>query len=319
MPRLRTYYDNLKVPRNASPEEIRAAYRRLSQKHHPDRNPHNVEATRVMAMLNVAYQVLSDPAKRAEHDRWIRQQEDLRAPPQTESPKPRTPSEPEPPSYRPRKSRPSPRHKEPSDITGRLREVVRGAFVFMGVMVIGVPLLASITTLWEVPAWPTIQQTVHRHAAKPTPEAFAKPLIQIQSRDPSGTYRMVKSDYKLDDGESIVHSKGKLVIRKLRKDAYILLEAKTFPAAGTHHGDAHIYHVQPGKFGFDKVELRNNNQKWALLEGDQLVRRIHGANFEETTWWQRMPEGYSEKYLDRGIKEAERVYKLRLARGVADD
>ncbi|MDP2833125.1 MAG: J domain-containing protein [Pseudomonadota bacterium] len=315
MPRIHTYYDNLKVPRTATPEAIRAAYRRLSQKHHPDRNPDNPAAARVMVLLNVAYQVLSDPAKRAEHDCWIRQQEDLYEPFQSSFP-PRP--EPAAPDYRSRTSRPPPRRKEPPDITGRLREVVRGAFVFLGVMVIGVPLLASITALWEVPAWPTAQQTAHRHATKPTSEAFTKPLVQIQSRDPSGTYRLVKSDYKLDDGESIVHSKGKLVIRKLRKDTYILLEAKTFRAAGTQ-GDADIYHVQPGKFGFDKVELRNNKQKWALLDGDQLVKRITGANFEETTWWQRVPEGYSEKYLDRGIHEAERVYKLRLARGGADE
>jgi len=315
MPRFHTYYDNLKIPRTASSEAIRAAYRQLSQKHHPDRNPDNPDAARVMVLLNIAYQVLSDPAKRAEHDGWIRQQEDLNEPFLSSFP-PRP--EPAAPDYQRRTSRRPPRRKEPPDITGRLREVVRGAFAFLGVMVIGVPLLASITALWEVPAWPTAQQAAYRYVTKPTSEAFTKPLVQIQSRDPSGTYRLVKSDYKLDDGESIVHSKGKLVIRKLRKDAYILLEAKTFPAAGTH-GDAHIYHVQPGKFGFDKVELRDNNQRMAVLDGDQLVRRIHGANFEETTWWQRMPEGYSEKYLDRGIKEAERVYKLRLARGVADE
>jgi hypothetical protein len=315
MPRFQTYYDNLKVPRTATPEAIRAAYRLLSQKHHPDRNPDNPEATRVMVLLNVAYQVLSDPAKRAEHDCWIRQKEEPYEPFQSSFP-PRP--EPAARDYQRRTSRPPPRRKEPSDITGRLREVVRGAFVFLGVMVIGVPLLASITALWELPPWPTAQQTANRHAAKPMPGAFAKPLVQVQSRDPSGTYRLVKGDYTLDDGESIVHSKGKLVVRKLRKDAYILLEAKTFPSAGTR-GDAHIYHVQPGKFGFDKVELRDNNQKWAVLDGDQLVKRIQGANFEETTWWQRVPEGYSEKYLDRGIKEAERIYKLRLARGGADE
>jgi len=40
MPRFRTYYDNLKVPRSATPEAIRAAYRRLSRKHHTHRQFH---------------------------------------------------------------------------------------------------------------------------------------------------------------------------------------------------------------------------------------------------------------------------------------
>lgn len=315
MPRFHTYYDNLKVTRTASPEAIRAAYRQLSQKHHPDRNPDNREAGRIMVLLNIAYQVLSDPAKRAAHDCWIRQQEDLYEPLQSSIPLRPNPAA---SRCRPRKPRSPPRDGIQHSISDRLREVVRGAFVFLSVLLISVPLLASITTLWEVPAWPTVQQTTHRQTKKTASAAFAKPLVQIQARDPSGIYRLMKSDYKLDDGESIVHSKGKLVIRKLRKDAYIVLEAKTFRAAGTQ-GDADIYHVQPGKFGFDKVELRDNNQKWAVLDGDQLVKRIIGANFEETTWWQRMPEGYAEKYLDRGIKEAERVYKLRLARGVADE
>ena len=47
----------------------------MSQKHHPDRNPDNPEAARVMVLLSIAYRALSDPAKRAEHDRWIAQQE----------------------------------------------------------------------------------------------------------------------------------------------------------------------------------------------------------------------------------------------------
>lgn len=72
---MHTHYDNLKVTRNAPPEVIRAAYKTLTQKYHPDRHPGNSDAERVMALINVSYQVLSDPLKRAEHDRWIAQQE----------------------------------------------------------------------------------------------------------------------------------------------------------------------------------------------------------------------------------------------------
>lgn len=70
-----THYDNLKVARNAPLEVIRAAYKTLSQKYHPDRNPDNPDATRVMAIINASYETLSDPVKRAEHDKWIAEKE----------------------------------------------------------------------------------------------------------------------------------------------------------------------------------------------------------------------------------------------------
>ncbi len=85
MARLRTHYENLKVARDAPLEVIRAAYRALSQKYHPDRNPDDPEAARVMALLNEAYRVLSDSKLRGEHDQWIRSVEALRRQTQTNS------------------------------------------------------------------------------------------------------------------------------------------------------------------------------------------------------------------------------------------
>ena len=55
-----THYDNLKVARDAPSEVIRAAYRALTQRYHPDRNP-DPEAARIMQIINRAYEVLSDP------------------------------------------------------------------------------------------------------------------------------------------------------------------------------------------------------------------------------------------------------------------
>lgn len=71
MAQLHTHYDNLKVARNAPPEVIRAAYKTLSQKYHPDRNPGSPDAMRIIQIINSAYEVLSDPVKRHEHDEWI--------------------------------------------------------------------------------------------------------------------------------------------------------------------------------------------------------------------------------------------------------
>lgn len=75
MPQLHTHYDNLKVARNAPPEVIRAAYKTLSQKFHPDRNPDKVNATRTFQMISLAYEVLSDPTRRKVHDEWINAEE----------------------------------------------------------------------------------------------------------------------------------------------------------------------------------------------------------------------------------------------------
>ena len=75
MGNIRTHYDNLKVERNASYEEIRLAYKKLAQKHHPDKNLNNPDSTRVMAIINLSYSILSDENNRKLHDQWIKEQE----------------------------------------------------------------------------------------------------------------------------------------------------------------------------------------------------------------------------------------------------
>ncbi len=81
MPRVHTHYDNLKVSRDAPSEVIRAAYKSLAAKYHPDLHPDSEKAARIMRIINTSYEVLSDPAKRAQHDRWIANSE-LSAPEQ---------------------------------------------------------------------------------------------------------------------------------------------------------------------------------------------------------------------------------------------
>ncbi len=75
MAKIHTHYENLKVARVAPPEVIRAAYKALSQKYHPDKNPGDEKAARIMAILNTAYSTLSDPHRRKEHDDWISAEE----------------------------------------------------------------------------------------------------------------------------------------------------------------------------------------------------------------------------------------------------
>ncbi len=75
MAKIHTHYDNLKVARGAPGEVVRAAYKALSQKYHPDKNPGDEKAARIMAIVNTAYNTLSDPVRRKEHDEWIASEE----------------------------------------------------------------------------------------------------------------------------------------------------------------------------------------------------------------------------------------------------
>lgn len=70
-----TLYELLEVSPQASPEVIKAAYRQLALKYHPDRQSterDKLHASEKMKLINRAYDILSDPVRRAEYDRAIR-------------------------------------------------------------------------------------------------------------------------------------------------------------------------------------------------------------------------------------------------------
>ena len=66
---MRDLYETLGVSRTASPDEIKAAYRKLARQYHPDRNPGDSAAEERFKEMSAAYDVLGDAEKRAQYDR----------------------------------------------------------------------------------------------------------------------------------------------------------------------------------------------------------------------------------------------------------
>ncbi len=64
------YYRVLGVKKNSSDEDVKAAFRRLARKHHPDLNPGDDAAEREFKKINEAYEVLSDAGNRTSYDRY---------------------------------------------------------------------------------------------------------------------------------------------------------------------------------------------------------------------------------------------------------
>lgn len=66
------HYQALELPRDASPDAIKDAWRRIAKASHPDRNPDDEAAVARFLRASEAYEVLGDPARRASYDRSLR-------------------------------------------------------------------------------------------------------------------------------------------------------------------------------------------------------------------------------------------------------
>lgn len=110
---MHTHYDNLQVSRTASFEVIRASYRTLIQKYHPDRFPDKERGARITQIVNAAYAILGDPERRSAYDAFLdaAAKADVRAAP-SDAPPPN-------PERRSRAPQPPPRPKPPESMWRR--------------------------------------------------------------------------------------------------------------------------------------------------------------------------------------------------------
>ena len=72
MNNLRNCYEILGVPRNASSDEIKRAFRKLARRYHPDVNPGDKVAEEKFKDINEAYEILSDDGRRSQYDQFSR-------------------------------------------------------------------------------------------------------------------------------------------------------------------------------------------------------------------------------------------------------
>jgi len=70
LPEKRDYYEVLGLQKGCTEDEMKKAYRKLAKQYHPDLNPNNKEAEEKFKEIGEAYEVLSDPEKRARYDQF---------------------------------------------------------------------------------------------------------------------------------------------------------------------------------------------------------------------------------------------------------
>ncbi len=68
------YYQILGIQSNATPEEIKSAYRKMAMKYHPDRNGGSLDSAKKFVQAKEAYDILSDPIKKSNFDFLLRKQ-----------------------------------------------------------------------------------------------------------------------------------------------------------------------------------------------------------------------------------------------------
>lgn len=280
---IHTHYDNLKVTRNAPPEVIRAAYKILTQKYHPDRHPGSADAERVMALINVSYQVLSDPVQRADHDRWIAQQEQSAAPP----PAPTSPWPRQAPQSPPQATPQPPPAPPPSpSIVGSTRRLVSHVlkyWVLYGIAGVAVWSWLNPTPTKPPPAGPKPYQAIR----VPDVAAYVRPAVAPNGQPWPGVAGYVK-------GYQQLHSNGlsTVTVDNSRNDSEVFVKLVSLDGAQAYPV-RQFYIPAFGSFTLKKVTAGSYDVRYRDLSSGGLSRseavtltEVHtaeGARFSNLT------------------------------------
>ncbi|MEW4370470.1 J domain-containing protein [Paenibacillus kandeliae] len=68
---MKNWYQVLEVPQQASPQQIKQAYRKLAKQYHPDRNQGSAQAEQMFKQIQQAYETLSDEQRRSQYDQTL--------------------------------------------------------------------------------------------------------------------------------------------------------------------------------------------------------------------------------------------------------
>lgn len=273
MTKLRTHYDNLKVARDAPDFVIRAAYKTLSQKYHPDKNPDDVRAARVMSLINQSYDVLSDPERRREHDAWIaREEAKLKAQAQPQSP-PIPPQWQQPePSLPPA---PASRHWLSTLLLLPVR-LLAALFEFAPRLTVLGLLLGGIW-LWDAmmpdrppPPGPKPYQVAAPVTPSPAP-APAKPAHVRPATAPNGSAWPTRADYvrgyPIDNREG----RSEVTVDNTQNDADVFVKLVSLEGS-TAYPVRQFYIPSGAKFTMNKVDAGQYDLRYLDLETGKISR-----------------------------------------------
>jgi hypothetical protein len=275
---IHTHYDNLKVVRNAPPEVIRAAYKTLSQKFHPDRNPGNPDAARIMSILNGAYEILSDHQKRADHDLWIEQQEQASV--QSGSARPQEAVQ---PATSPTPSTGKRSKKEPATILALLAHVLRYWKLYL--------LLVGGLWLWtadrssssspsqlkpSVPEWENVPAKIAKPAkAMPSRQVYERPILA-----PTGEPWPASAAYLKDYKQRHTDGLSTVTVDNSRNNSDVFV--KLVSLNGSQAYPARLFFIPAfSKFTLSKVTAGNYDIRYRDLDTGGLSRS-EPFNLEET-------------------------------------
>jgi DnaJ domain len=259
---LHTHYDNLKVTRKAPIEVIRASYKAMAQKYHPDLNGGNAESLRVMTLLNLSYEVLSDPTKRAEHDAWIAQHEaSLAQTVQMPRPRPSPPRSPNPPPV----YAPSPIQQSTVNAASNTIKLFRHLLNYW-VIYIGLAFWA-----WYANTEHTPRSTVVNTAALPLKPNYDKPTYVKPTASPLGHLWPQSAAYA--KGYKVLAQPGLSTVTidntSNDNDVFVKLMSLDF---GAPMPARHFFIPSHSQFTLKNVMAGNYDIRYKDLDSGQLAR-----------------------------------------------